>query len=119
MLGLSFQYLDGKILDCAAGPASFNANATLKGYRVTSCELLCRFTAEKPPTASARLTVETGGKVNRDRYVWKEIGSPTHTGEARMAAMRHFLEHASPGLGKGRYQAAKLPPLGFKYGKFA
>ena len=57
MLGLSFQYLDGKILDCAAGPASFNANAALKGYRVTSCELLCRFTAEKPPTASARLTV--------------------------------------------------------------
>jgi len=40
-------------------------------------------------------------------------------GEARMAAMRHFLEDFSPGLEKGRYQAAKLTPLGFKDGKFA
>lgn len=77
----------------------------------------CRETANR--VGETYGTVETGGKVNRDRYVWKEIGSPEHTGEARMAAMRHFLEHASPGLGKGRYQAAKLPPLGFKDGKFA
>ena len=120
MFDLAPQDLDGKILDCAAGPASFNAEATQKGYRVTSCDPLYRFTAEE---ISNRIdetydTVVTGAKTNRDRYVWEEICSPDHMGEVRMAAMRRFLKDFPTGLEKGRYRPDKLPSLGFGDGEF-
>ena len=120
MLDLAPQDLDGKILDCASGPASFNAEATQKGYRVTSCDPLYRFTTEE---IASRIedtydTVVSGAKANRDRYVWEELGSPKRMGEARMTAMRRFLEDFPQGLEKGRYQAKKLPSLGFKDGEF-
>jgi hypothetical protein len=120
MFDLSPQDLDGKILDCAAGPASFNAEATQKGYRVTSCDPLYRFTAEEiaDRIADTYETVVTVAKANLDRYVWEEIDSPEHMGEARMTAMRRFLEDFPPGLEKGRYRADKLPSLGFGDGEF-
>jgi hypothetical protein len=120
MFDLTPQDLAGKILDCAAGPASFNTEASKKGYRVTSCDPLYRFTAEEiaERIADTYETVVTGAKANRDRYVWEEIGSPEHMGEARMAAMRLFLEDFPTGLEKGRYRPNKLPSLGFGNGEF-
>ncbi len=120
MVDLSSQDLDGKILDCAASPASFNAEATQQGYRDTSCDPIYRFTVEE---ISNRIdetydTVVTGAKANLDRYVWEEIGSPEHMGEARMAAMRRFLEDFPTGLEKGCYRADELPSLGFGDGEF-
>lgn len=120
MFDLTPQDLGGKILDCAAGPASFNAEATRKGYWVTSCDPLYRFTAEEIANRidDTYEPVVTGAKANRGRYVWQEIGSPEHLGETRMAAMRCFLEDFPPGLEQGRYQAKKLPSLGFVGGEF-
>lgn len=120
MFALSPQDLEGKTLDCAAGPASFNAEATQKGYRVTSCDPIYRFTAKE---IAGRIddtyeTVVTGAKANRDRYVWEEISSPEHMGQARMVAMRRFLEDFPPGLEKGRYRPDELPSLGFGNGEF-
>ncbi len=71
MVDLSPQDLDGKILDCAAGPASFNAKATQQGSRVTYCDPIYRFTVEE---ISNRIdetydTVVTGAKANLDRYL--------------------------------------------------
>jgi len=37
----------GKLLDCAAGPASLNAELTAEGHEVTSCDPLYSFTAEE------------------------------------------------------------------------
>ncbi len=120
MFNLAPQDLNGKILDCAAGPASFNTEATHNGYRVTSCDPLYRFTAEEIANRIDETydTVVTGAKANRDRYVWEEIGSPEHMGEARMAAMHRFLEDFPSGLHKGRYRTNKLPSLEFDDGKF-
>lgn len=120
MFDLAPQDLDGKILDCAAGPASFNAEAAQKGYRVTSCDPLYRFTAEEiaDRIADTYENVVAGAKANRDRYVWDEIDSPERMGEVRMAAMRHFLKDFPPGLEKGRYRADKLPSLEFDDGEF-
>ncbi|MCA1718581.1 MAG: SAM-dependent methyltransferase [Actinobacteria bacterium] len=120
MFDLAPQDLDGKILDCAAGPASFNAEATQKGYRVVSCDPIYRFTAEEIADRidDTYETVVAGAKDNRDRYVWEKIGSPEHMGEARMAAMRRFLEDFPPGLEKGRYRPDELPSLGFGDGEF-
>jgi len=38
MFGLTDTDLEGRILGCADGPASFNAEATRKGIRVISCD---------------------------------------------------------------------------------
>src|SRR6266849_2669308 len=38
--------LRGKILGCADGPASVNAEATRRGGQVVSCDPLCRFDGE-------------------------------------------------------------------------
>jgi hypothetical protein len=46
MFGLTPGDLPRKILDCAAGPSSFNAELTAEGHDVTSCDPLYRFTAE-------------------------------------------------------------------------
>ena len=120
MFGLTPQDLDGKILDCAAGPTSFNAEGTQKGCRITSCDPLYRFTAEEIANRidESYDMVVTGAMANRDRYVWEEIGSPVRMGEARMAAMRRFLEDFPAGLEKGRYHPHALPSLGFEDSQF-
>ena len=120
MFNLAPQDLAVEILDCAAGPASFNAEATQNGYHVTSCDPLYRFTAEEIVNRIDETydTVVTGAKANRDRYIWEEIGSPEHMGEVRMATMHRFLEDFPPGLQKGRYRPNKLPSLGFDAGEF-
>ena len=60
----------------------------------------------------------TRAMANRDRYVWEELGSPVRMGEARMAAMRCFLEDFPAGLEKGRYHPDALPLLGFEDSQF-
>ncbi len=120
MFDLAPQDLDGKILDCAAGPASFNAEATQKGYQVVSCDPIYRFTAEEIADRidATYDTVVSGAKANRDRYVWGKISSPEHMGEVRMAAMRRFLKDFPSGSEKGRYRTDELPSLGFDAGEF-
>lgn len=120
MFDLATQDLAGKIIDCAGGPASFNAEATQKGYRVISCDPLYRFTAEEIVGRINETygTIVTGAEANRVRYVWKEISSPEHMGKVRMAAMRRFLEDFSSGIEEGRYRPDKLPSLEFDDGEF-
>ena len=120
MFNLASQDLNGKILDCASGPASFNAEANQKGYRIISCDPLYRFTSEEIASRIHETyeTIVDGARANQDRYVWKEIGSPEYMGEIRMAAMRRFLEDFPLGLEKGRYRPDELPSLGFNAGEF-
>jgi hypothetical protein len=47
MFGLTATDLQGRILGCGDGPASFNAVATERGYRVTSADPLYVFTADQ------------------------------------------------------------------------
>ena len=46
MFALTPEDLRGRILDCGAGPASFNAEATGAGHQVISCDPLYRFSAD-------------------------------------------------------------------------
>jgi len=45
MFALSPADLESRILDCGAGPSSFNAEATLRGGRVISCDPIYEFSA--------------------------------------------------------------------------
>jgi hypothetical protein len=110
--------LDLSILDCASGPASFNAEMTRQGGRVISCDPSYIFS----PQELARRIEETFPSIlskveaAQDTYVWREIASPAQLGEVRMTAMRRFLEDfASP---KDRYVVASLPNLPFAHQRF-
>ena len=46
MFALTPEDLRGRILDCGAWPASFNAEATAAGHRSVSCDPPFRLTAE-------------------------------------------------------------------------
>lgn len=110
----------GKILDCAAGPSSFNAELTLGGRDVISCDPLYSFTAEE---IRARIdatfdTLVDNARVAYDEFVWRDIASPEQLGKLRMAAMRTFLADFPRGRAEGRYLAGSLPHLDFHDGAF-
>lgn len=115
MFDLSTRDLSGRILDCAAGPASFNAEMTAEGRSVVSCDPLYGFTAGEIQGRIEETyeVVMAGVEANRDRYVWNDIGSPARLGEVRMRAMRRFLEDFPQGFREGRYRPDGLPALGF------
>ena len=110
----------GKILDCAAGPASFNARMTQQGYKVISCDPVYQFSVSE----IARIIEETypviinGVAANQDNYVWQDIQSPEQLGQVRMAAMHEFLADFTLGLEQGRYRTDELPNLPFVSGQF-
>jgi hypothetical protein len=113
MFALTTGDLRGKILDCAAGPASFNAELTAEGHEVTSCDPLYRFTAEELRTRIDATfdSLVDNARVAYDEFIWRDIKSPEHLGEVRMAAMQRFLADFPEGLKEGRYLARALPHL--------
>lgn len=120
MFALTPADLKGRILDCAAGPASFNAEATAAGHRIVSCDPLYHHAAED----IRRRVEETSGslianaRAAHDRFVWRDIRSPEHLGQVRLAAMERFLADFPSGLVDGRYRTDGLPRLAFGDGDF-
>jgi SAM-dependent methyltransferase len=119
MFDLTAGDLNRRILDCAAGPASFAAELVAVGGRGVACDPLYRFPADR---IAARVeetcpVILSGVEADLDRFVWTRFASPAHLGEARLAAMRRFLaDFAAPRT--GRYVAASLPALPFADGAF-
>lgn len=120
MFDLTPYDLSGRILDCAAGPASFNAEATAEGHEVVSCDPLYHLT---PGEIQARIdatrdTVVENARASRQEFVWRDIESPEHLGEVRAAVMRRFLADFPAGLRERRYRAQALPHLDLRDGEF-
>jgi SAM-dependent methyltransferase len=120
MFALTPRDLWGKILDCASGPASLNAELTAEGHKVTSCDPLYSFTADE---IRARIdatfdALVDNARVAYDEFLWRDIESPEHLGKVRMAAMQRFLADFPEGLKEGRYRPDALPHLGFDDDKF-
>lgn len=115
MFALSEQDLGRRILGCADGPASFNAEMTARGYRVVSCDPLYVFNSRK----LRRLFDETFETMmaqmpaQRDHFVWKIIPSVQALGEMRTAAMEAFLSDFARGKRENRYIVSALPRLAF------
>lgn len=116
MFALTAADLRGRILDCGAGPASFNAEATEAGHQVVSCDPLYRFSAAEIRSRVERTsgTLISNARAARDRFVWRDIESPEHLGEVRMAAMDHFLADFPSGFTQSRYRIDGLPRLAFE-----
>ncbi len=120
MFALSEADLRSRILGCADGPASFNAEATQRGTRVISADPLYRWDAAQIRDRIAmtydQVLEET--RRNRDEFVWDTISSVEELGLVRMDAMRTFLEDYEVGKRQGRYVSAELPSLPFRDGSF-
>jgi hypothetical protein len=114
MFALTEDDLALNILGCGDGPASFNAELTRRGGRVTSCDPIYRFSAgeiEGRIAESFRQIVDQTTR-NADRFVWQAgIASVEALASVRMAAMRRFLDDFESGRTEGRYATAELPTL--------
>ena len=115
MFGLTDKKLSGRILDCAGGPSSFNAELTEEGGSVVSCDPIYRFSAKdiSERVEETYADVMRNVRENADAFVWTYAGSPEQHAEVRMAAMRRFLEDFPEGFEEGRYVEGGLPVLPF------
>ncbi|MGD8808993.1 MAG: SAM-dependent methyltransferase [Gammaproteobacteria bacterium] len=115
MFCLTDEDLRKALLGCGDGPASFNAEAARLGYRVLSTDPIYRFS---PAQLRSRID-ETAQTISRQlvenahEFVWDRFAGPPALIEARMAAMRNFLEDYPRGLKEERYVDAELPDLPF------
>jgi hypothetical protein len=116
MFALSEADLRRRILGCADGPASFNAELTARGGSVVSCDPVYRFAAEdirRRVAISFELVIEQTRR-NVGEFVWShEIPDVEALGRWRMAAMERFLADFDSGRAAGRYVDAELPQLPF------
>jgi SAM-dependent methyltransferase len=120
MFDLSPQALQGRILGCGDGPASFNAELTAQGGRVMSVDPIYAFSAqeiEQRVKATHKVVVEQVAQ-SLDDYVWTTFGTPVELGQHRLATMRRFLADYESGKAAGRYQTQTLPALDFAAGSF-
>lgn len=120
MFNLSAANLTSRILDCAGGPASFNAEVHRRGGQVISCDPIYQFSAaeiarriEETRDAILKMTHEA-----REHFVWREIASIDDLARLRTSAMQLFLADLPAGLAKGRYRVAELPALPFRDNEF-
>src|SRR4030095_2302660 len=105
MFALSDNDAGGRLLGCADGPASFNAEGTERGIRITSTDPLYRFDA---PQIRARIDATFDEMIaqtsrNRDEFVWHSIRSVDELGRIRRAAMETFLGDYARSACGGRY----------------
>lgn len=112
--------LDGRILGCGDGPASFNAELTAVGRSVVSVDPIYAFTgAEIRARVDATYeTIISQVKQRPERYLWREFATPDLLGVARLAAMYKFLDDYDAGKSAGRYIQGELPKLDFETGHF-
>jgi hypothetical protein len=120
MFALTDDDLGVKTIGCGDGPASFNAEATRRGWRVVSCDPIYRYDVDQ---LRERITVTYDEILDQTRrnageFVWTTIRSVDELGRVRMAAMNDFLEDYPVGRAEGRYVDAELPNLPFADASF-
>jgi hypothetical protein len=115
MFALTEADLQRKILGCADGPASFNAELTRRSGAITSIDPLYRLDARtiRDRIAATYDQVLQQTQRNRQQFVWDAVSSPEELGRIRMQAMRAFLEDYDLGKRQGRYVEGKLPSINF------
>jgi hypothetical protein len=120
MFALTDDDLKSSILGCADGPASFNAEATVRGYSVMSCDPIYRFS-----TGQIRQRIRDTTEVileqtrrNRHEFVWTSIESVEQLRDIRTSSMATFLDDFEAGRRQGRYVVAELPTLPFANATF-
>ena len=120
LFSLSERDLEKSILGCGDGPASFNGELSSQGGNVISVDPIYCFTAKQLKNRILQVFKEVMQQMqlNKDRYVWDNIGSVKALGKIRMSAMEKFIEDYDLGKKQGRYIEGSLPQLGFNDHQF-
>lgn len=115
MFSLSQADLNGSILGCGDGPASFNAVGTKRGYRIVSADPIYQFsrTELQSRIEEARESITEQLQKNADEFLWTRFRTVDELMAARMEAMRAFLDDYAPGKSEGRYVNAFISTLPF------
>ena len=117
MFSFSVDELKGKkILDCAAGPASFNAEAAALGINVISADpIYASIEAPNPDEQSDKVKIILNHVENNvHNFRWDFFKSPEHLIEHRLDVFRKFTEHFKADKARKKYVADELPGLSFK-----
>ncbi len=120
MFALSDADLRGRVLGCADGPASFNAEATRRGASIISVDPLYRFDGKsiRDRVTATYDQILDQTRLNMHDFIWDDIRSVEELGRVRMEAMEGFLADYDSGKQDGRYVDAELPDLAFPDGCF-
>lgn len=111
MFQLDDSDMSRKIAGFGDGPASFNCEATKKGYSITSFDPIYQFSKNdlQKSINDARIIVMKQMKENMDNYVWTNIRDLEELENMRMSAMRLFLSDYEQGKEENRYIYHELP----------
>jgi hypothetical protein len=120
MFALTREQLSLRMLGCADGPASFNAEATEHGADVVSVDPIYAYSRSELQGRIQATFPEMirQARQNQSEFVWKEISSVEELGCLRMASMERFLDDYELGRKCGRYVIAELPTLPFRDNAF-
>ncbi len=111
MFRLTDDDMKKKIAGFGDGPASFNCEATARGFSATSFDPIYQFCENelRNRISQIRPTVMRQVRENSDNYVWKNIKSPEELEHIRISAMEQFLSDYENGKAQKRYIAHELP----------
>jgi SAM-dependent methyltransferase len=120
MFELSEIDLSGRILGIGDGPASFNAEATKKGYSVTSIDPIYEFSGEEIYQRFDAVldTIIHQVIATPDDWVWSYHRSPDDLRKNRIQAIQQFISDYQHGKQAERYQVGALPMLNFDDNQF-
>ncbi len=121
MFALSDADLDCRILGCADGPASFNAEMTAMGKQVTSFDPLYAYSVEdiRQRIDDTVEEVVRQLRANSQTFCWTaEIPTPEALAADRLRSMTRFLDDLEQGRREGRYIVAELPTLPVEEGAY-
>jgi len=116
MFDLSGGDLKKKILGCADGPSGFNFGQTQRGYDVISIDPIYEYQADeiRNRVLSTKAEILDQLHKNREVYVWDAFKTPEELVDARIEALKIFLQDYEPGKREGRYLPESLPELSFQ-----
>lgn len=120
MFNLSDTDLQKRILGVGDGPASFNAEATQRGYQVTSIDPIYQFGAEEIWQRFNQVVdnIIDQVKATPDDWSWSYHKSADNLRQNRFKAIQTFLDDYETGKQAGRYQIGELPNLNFNVNEF-
>ena len=115
MFDLSSEDLQKRILGVGDGPASFNAEATAKGYKITSIDPVYQFDGVE---IKQRFDAVVDNIINQviatpKNWVWSYHKNPQDLKANRIKALETFLADYQQGKQEKRYLAQELPKLNF------
>lgn len=120
MFDLGPGLLQRRILGCADGPASFQAELHDAGGEVISCDPIYQFSGAviRARFEASAATILSQVAARPDRWVWSYHKDIDDLRRHRTAALHRFLDDYEAGRRAGRYQVASLPHLPYRDGAF-